>query len=807
VGNDPASLAAARASLVAAGWTVEEAGSVSAAVRRLDTDRIHAAVLDLGLMEPGPSESIRALRAASPGLPVVVLASPEQEGRALQALRAGAQDHVVKGELQRAVLPLALSHAVERKRSEDALHRLEGAVATMQLGVTVTDLNGRIVYLNQAEAEMHGYTVAEMLGRDARALSPRDDWQPLDRERLQRVKRWKRERVRIRRDGSTFPVNLLSDLVSDPLGQPIGIVTTCEDITERKRSEEALRRSEERYALAARGTNDGLWDWDLREGRVHYSERWKAMLGYDPGGIGEGPHEWLGRVHPDDLDELQERLTAHREGRCDLLEYEHRVRHRDGRYRWVFCRGFAVRGTGGEAVRLVGAQTDVTDHRPLDPLTGLANRILFTDKLREAIARDTQGRGLFAVLFVDLDHFKGVNDRLGHHAGDRVLVAVARRLEGCVRPGDTAARLAGDEFAVLLQRLDHPDEATMVAERIQRALGQPVEEAGGEVPSASIGVTLSTTGYQRPEELLQEADAAMYRAKAEGRSRCEIFDAGMRRRLAARQRVQEELRQAVTKGEFTVHYQPVVELATGQVRGLEGLLRWRGLLLPMDVLALAEETGGIVRIGSWLMREVCRQFSEWRARHPAAQDLYVSVNATAGQFLRSDLVPELRGLFDEFGLPPRALALEVTEDAFLKDGAMASAQARALAELGVRLQLDRFGTGTAALNLLRRFPLAGVKLDASMAAGIDTGTPEARLFPAVIGMVRALGLPVTATGIDGERHVEVARAAGCEEAQGSWFGDSMPSAAVIARILAPLAAPPLLSSPAGSSPAEHGIRP
>ena len=670
----------------------------------------------------------------------------------------------------------------QRKSAQDALHRLEAAVATMQLGVTVTDLDGRIVYVNEAEAEMHGYTAQELLGRDARSLSPRGDWQPLDRDRLRRVRRWRRERTRIRRDGTTFPVNLLSDLVTDDDGLPMGIVTTCEDMTERKNAEEALRRSEERYALAARGTNDGLWDWDLREGRVLYSDRWKAMLGYDPERIGDGPHEWLGRVHPDDLGTLQERLLAQREGRSEVLEYEHRVRHRDGGYRWVLCRGFAVRGKDGGAVRLVGAQTDVTDHRPRDPLTGLANRILFTERLREAIARDAQGQGMFAVLFVDIDHFKQVNDRLGHQAGDRVLVAVARRLEACVRPGDTAARLSGDEFAVLLQRLDRPHEATLVAERIQREIARPVPDAGGATPSASIGVTLSTTGHQRPEELLQEADAAMYRAKAEGRARCEIFDAPMRSRLAARRRAQDELRQAVAKGDLGVHYQPVIELAGGTVSRLQARLRWRGLLLPVDVLALAEEEGGIVDLGSWLAREVCRQVAAWRANRPGARDLCVGLFASAKQFLGADLLPELRAGLDEFGLPASALCVEVAEDALLKDGARADEQVRALAQLGVALRLDHFGTGQGALNLLRRFPLAGVQLDPSLAAALGAGAQESPVFTAMVGLVRALGLPVTATGIDEERHAQMARAAGCAEAQGAWFGGSLPPEDIAARL-------------------------
>jgi EAL domain-containing protein (putative c-di-GMP-specific phosphodiesterase class I) len=220
------------------------------------------------------------------------------------------------------------------------------------------------------------------------------------------------------------------------------------------------------------------------------------------------------------------------------------------------------------------------------------------------------------------------------------------------------------------------------------------------------------------------------------------------------------------------------------------MLRWRGLLLPMDVLALAEETGWIARIGSWLTREVCRQLSEWRARHAAAQDLYVGVSASLGQFLRPELAGELRSVLDEFSLPASALSLQVTEDALLKDGPAASLQARALSEMGVALHLDRFGTGTSAVNVLRRFPLAGVRLDASLAAGLEGGTPEARLFPAMVGLVRALGLPVTATGIDGERQLEAARAAGCEHAQGSSFCDSLPPDAIASRVLVASPVPP-----------------
>ncbi|HZD03974.1 MAG TPA: PAS domain S-box protein, partial [Longimicrobiales bacterium] len=358
-----------------------------------------------------------------------------------------------------------------------AFHRLEQAVDTMQLGVTVTDLEGTIIYTNIADAAMHGYVPEELVGRDVRILAPTETHRPMAPEETANRKTWRRESVNLRRDGTTFPVQLMSDLVRDTEGRPIGVVTTCEDITERKMAERALRESEERYARAMKGANDGLWDWDLESGEVFYSTRWKEIVGEGRSEIAPSLDAWIERIHPEDRISVEEEIRAHREGRTPRLENEHRIRHRDGSYLWVLVRGMADRDPAGRATRITGSMTDITERKGAeeqlayealyDPLTGLPNRAFLDDLLRRTMRRlKRQPEYTFAVLFLDLDRFKQINDTLGHATGDRVLAEVARRLQTCVRPGDVVARLAGDEFCVLLDDIGDGRDATRVARRV-----------------------------------------------------------------------------------------------------------------------------------------------------------------------------------------------------------------------------------------------------------------------------------------------------------------------------------------------------
>jgi diguanylate cyclase (GGDEF)-like protein/PAS domain S-box-containing protein len=751
---------------LSASWSVETAPDLPQALTRIAQGDLDAILFGLELTSAAALADVRTLCAAAAPVPVVAMVGSHDGSLAVAAVNAGVEECLDRDTLSAPLLACTLRYAVERKRTGDTLLRLEQAVGTMQLGVTITDTEGRILYTNAAEARMHGYTVDEMMTMDARDLSPPANWMPLTPEELRGLRMWKRERVRLRKDGSSFPVQLMSDVIRDASGRPLGLVTTCEDISERWEAEEALRESEERYALAARGTNDGLWDWNLRTGQAYFSPRWKAMLGEEEAEVGSAIDEWFGRIHPDDRERVQKKIEGHLQGESPRFEDEHRMRHRDGAYRWVLSRGFASRSYQGRPYRMAGAQTDVTDRRAYDPLTGLPNRALFAERLEDALARHRRRKGQFAVLFVDLDHFKAVNDTFGHVAGDELLTEVARRLEASVRPGDTVSRFAGDEFAILLERIIDISDATGVADRIHSALAAPVLLNDHEaIPSASVGVALSLTPYERAEDVVRDADAAMYRAKQEGGGRWEICDEAMRERVASRARMQNDLRRALERQELTVQYQPIADLATGELRGFEAMLRWRGVLLPLDFLVAAEEAAGILRIEAWLLREACAQAGRWREHY--GLPFRLALDVSTAQFLRPELAGELRGALDHAGFPGSALTLEVTEDTLLRDASAVAAAFGAVNALGVGVVLDRFGSGQGSINALRRFRLRSLKLDAPLAAASDRETDALR--PALLALASALALPVAATGIETEEERARLSALGCADGQGSFF--------------------------------------
>jgi diguanylate cyclase (GGDEF)-like protein/PAS domain S-box-containing protein len=777
VEDDPVYAAVLRSTLAFAGggpWVVESVESFAAARERLIRGGIDAVLLDLRLPDANGLDALSRLCAEFATVPVLVLTALDDESLALEAVQSGAQDYLVKGQVEEYLLPRSIRYAIERKRNTDAFRQLDKAVSTMQLGVTVTDLQGHVVYVNAAEADMHGYTREEMLGRDARRLSPPEDWRPLTAEQIGHMRKWKRERVRNRKDGTTFPVQLMSDLVTDAAGQPIGVVTTCEDISDRKRAEAELRRSEERYALAARGTNDGLWDWDLATDRVYYSPRWKAMLGYGEEDVGDRPSEWLERVHPDDVGRLQSKIAAHLEGAAPHFEDEHRMRHKDGSYRWFLSRGFAVRDGTGRPYRMAGAQTDVTDRRSYDPLTGLPNRALFAERLGYAFARfKRRDDYFFALAFVDLDRFKETNDSLGHLVGDQVLIAVGKRLEACVRPGDTVGRFAGDEFAVLLERISTHEDGLGVADRIQAELSAPLRLRGHDLRlGASIGVAFMRPGYERPEDLLRDADLAMYRAKAAGRGRYEVFDAAVSPGGRSRLDLERGLARGLAQGEFRLVFQPVVDLAGGELAGFEGLLRWqdRGrLVAPAEFLPAAVESGQVLALGAWVLREGCRQLAGWRSQAPEATRLYLTLNLSPAECANLGLVEEVEAALETAGLKPGDLALDLTEAVLLGERAGLTSVLADLRALGVRLQLDDFGRGLGSLSALHRFALDAVKIDRSLVTEGDAASPISSLARGILALAPRLGLGVTAEGVETAAQRDALREAGCRYAQGHLF--------------------------------------
>jgi diguanylate cyclase (GGDEF)-like protein/PAS domain S-box-containing protein len=560
-----------------------------------------------------------------------------------------------------------------------------------------------------------------------------------------------------------------------------------------QRARDALRQSEERYALAALAANDGLWDWDLARDRCDFSVRWRAILGLESASILPLAREWLDRVHPDDGARLRVEIDTHLGGGSLRLESEHRLRHADGTWRWVLVRALALREGAARPSRLAGSMTDITAWKRAeeelrraamhDVLTGLVNRAYFLESLERSMARvHRHPEQTVALLFLDLDRFKQINDSLGHQAGDRILTTIARRLQACVRPGDVLARLGGDEFAVLLDDLTDPNDATHIAERMQEVLQAPLpHESTDVVVSASIGIAFGGAELENHEELLRDADLAMYRAKAGGKARYEVFDAGSRATERARLALESDLRRALERGELRVHYQPIVSATDGHIVGFEALARWahphRGLLNAASFIPLAEESGAISALGRWVLREALMQLRSWQRAYPADPPLVVSVNLSPREVMQPRLVANVIDALREADLPARSLALEITESLFIDTGDAALATLRDLSAHGVRLYLDDFGTGYSSLSYLHRFPISAVKIDRYFVSRLDAPECE-EIVRSVVELAKRLGMETIAEGAECGVDADRLREIGCALLQGYACARPVPSAEV-----------------------------
>ncbi|MGD1982503.1 MAG: EAL domain-containing protein [Chromatiaceae bacterium] len=560
---------------------------------------------------------------------------------------------------------------------------------------------------------------------------------------------------------------------------------------ERQRAEQELVRVKERYALAATGANDCIWDWEADSQTAYYSPRWNDLVGLSADIEAKGLADWFDRVHPDDIGKLKRSMQTKAGQVRHHFENEHRLRREDGEYIWVYARGVTIMSSSGRPARMAGSISSIAKrketenqliHRAMhDALTGLPNRVLFIDRLQQALRRYTRDKGnRFAVMYFDLDRFKFVNDSLGHSAGDSLLVSIARRLVGVIRPGDTVARMGGDEFAVLVSDIDDGPSISQVAERIHKLFQHEFSVAGrGMYTSASIGVAVAAPHYVSPDEILRDADLAMYRAKRSETENTAIFDRTMHEAAVNRLNLETDLRRAIDRGEFVLYYQPIITLADRQIVGFEALLRWvhpdRGLLEPKDFLSVAEDTGVLATLSWWVLEQACRQADEWDRQSHNESRLKMSVNVSVSMFQTENAMRRVKDIVTDAGLLPENLALEMTESDCMDHEDATRDMLNELRRFGVRIHMDDFGTGYSSLSYLQRCAYDTLKIDRSFIRNLGAEQQSTTIIKTIVGLGRMLNMNVVAEGVESQDQFDALRSMQCPEAQGFWFCRPVPA--------------------------------
>jgi diguanylate cyclase (GGDEF)-like protein/PAS domain S-box-containing protein len=753
----------------------------------------------------------RAARALPPGSRNVVLAvlpsGGGQAGRLRELVTAGADDclvppcdaelidlrlTLVERWIAEATTAARTEEALEltHRRAEEALRESEERYRSLFHGVPVglyrTTPEGRMLDANDALVRILGYPGREALMEvNVRDLyvdpGDRHEWQ-VSVESDGGASSLSFE-ARLRRfQGSVIWARFSLQAFRDGEGRIIRYEGALEDVTGRRQAEAALRASEERFRSLVQNSSDMIAILE-QSGSVRYESPSHQRV------LGSAPDEHLGRsfldlVHPLDRPTVAAALRSLVDQPGDITTLEYRRRHRDGD--WKFIESTASNLLAHPAVAgLVLNSHDITDRKQAeerlihdalhDELTGLPNRALFMDRLRQSMERSRrEPERLTIVLFLDIDRFKIVNDSLGHLVGDELLVQISGSLVAALRPTDTIARVGGDEFAILLDGAKDAADAEQIAARIHERLTAPINLRGHEIfLTASVGIAMHTPEYERPEDLLRDADTAMYRAKSMGPACHVMFNRGMHQFVMARLQLETDLRRALERDQLRVFYQPFVDLRTGEVSGFEALLRWahprHGTILPDEFLSVAEETGLIVPMGRYVLEEACRRIRELQDLHPEHRRLRLSVNLSNKQFFQADLFDQVRRALLSSGLPPECLGLEITEGVIIQHAESANTRFGRLKSLGVQLYLDDFGKGYSSLNYLHRFPMDILKIDRSFVSRIEEAEGNLAILEAIVTLAHQLGMEVVAEGIQTAGQVKKLRALGCEYGQGYLF--------------------------------------
>jgi diguanylate cyclase (GGDEF)-like protein/PAS domain S-box-containing protein len=665
------------------------------------------------------------------------------------------------------------------RRSEERFRSLVQNTTDM---ITVVDPYGRALYVSPSVERVMGYAPDEWAVSMLSVVHPDDAVRAAVSLADLAMEPGIHPSMEVRaqhKDGSWRDIEMVgNNLLDDPSVN--GIVFNARDITDRKCIEQAVRQSEERFRALVQNASDLITVIDADTAIRYQSPSIERLLGHDAGALCGTKLSDL--LHPDDVARLLGFISEAMAKPHESATVEARLRHRDGSWRDVEIVGTDLRHDAAIEGFVLNAR-DVSERKVLekqlrhqafhDPLTRLANRARFTDRLEHGLQRTSRDGKALAVLFMDLDNFKSVNDGLGHSAGDRLLVEIAERVQRCLRPGDTAARFGGDEFAILLEDLTSADEATIVAERIFEALRPPFETSGKELfIRASAGIALGHGASEDADELLRNADVAMYVAKSHGKGRFELYQQTMHVSMIERLELLGDLQRAVDREEFVVHYQPVVAMESGRIVGVEALVRWqhpeRGLLPPAQFIPLAEESGVILSLGRWVLNEACLRMREWQIAFPDEPPLTLSVNVSVRQIQEPAFVDEVAAALAQSGLAPNSLILEITESVMMQEVTSTVQVLQSLKDLGVRLAIDDFGTGYSSLSYLRQFPFDILKIDKSF---VDAGdrVNDKELTRAIIELGRTLHMEIVAEGIEAVEQLARLRALACELGQGYYF--------------------------------------